>query len=142
MGPRLLSGERAALRARRAEFEQFEPDVVVDSICFEPARAEDLVALFSAARRVVLISTADVYGEDVGCAPVTEARTPEPVSAYARAKPACERVVLEGLGSRATVFRPSHILGRTFLTASLWGRSAHLVDRIRRGLLVPAIDGG
>jgi nucleoside-diphosphate-sugar epimerase len=139
---RLLVGERAGLRDRVGELRRWAPDVVVDSICFDPARAEDLVALFSSARRVVLISTVDVYGEDVGGAPVTEARRPEPVSPYAKAKLACERVVLDGLGARASVFRPSHILGRTFLTASLWGRSPHLVNRIQRGLLVPAIDGG
>jgi nucleoside-diphosphate-sugar epimerase len=139
---RLLHGERAALKARSSELERFGPEVVVDSICFDPQRAEDLVALFPNARRVVLISTVDVYGEDVGCAPISEARMPAPVTAYARAKLACERVVLDGLGARATVFRPSHILGRTFLTASLWGRSPHLVNRIQRGLLIPAIDGG
>jgi nucleoside-diphosphate-sugar epimerase len=142
LGARLLMSDRAALRDRASELQRWAPDVVVDSICFDPVRAEDLVALFSSARRVVLISTVDVYGEDVGGAPVTEARRPEPVSPYAKAKLACERVVFEGLGARATVFRPSHILGRAFLTASLWGRSPHLVDRIRRGLPVPAIDGG
>jgi nucleoside-diphosphate-sugar epimerase len=91
---------------------------------------------------VVLISSVDVYGEDVGCAPVTEARAPAPVTPYAKGKLACERVVLAGLRERATVFRPSHILGRTFLTASLWGRSPYLVSRIQQGKPVPAIDGG
>jgi nucleoside-diphosphate-sugar epimerase len=139
---RWLRADRAELRAQAAELAQFAPEVVVDSICFDPARAADLVALFGAARRVVLISSVDVYGEDVGCAPVTEARVPAPVSPYAEAKLACESVVLDGLRERATVFRPSHILGRTFLTTSLWGRSAHLVRRIQQGKPVPAIDGG
>lgn len=137
-----LHTERAALRSHAAALARFDPEVVVDSICFEPARAEDLVALFANARRVVLISSVDVYGEDVGGAPVTEKRPPNPVTAYAKGKEACERIVLAGLGSRATVFRPSHILGRTFLTTSLWSRSPYLVDRLRKGKAIPAIDGG
>ena len=48
---RMLAGERSALRTHAAALEAFAPDVVVDSICFEPAQAEDLVALFSSARR-------------------------------------------------------------------------------------------
>jgi nucleoside-diphosphate-sugar epimerase len=40
------------------------------------------------------------------------------------------------------VIRPSHILGRGFLTTSLWSRSPYLVDRIMKGKPVPAIDGG
>jgi nucleoside-diphosphate-sugar epimerase len=49
--------------------------------------------------------------------------------------------VLDGLRERVMVFRPSQILGRSFLTASLW-RSAYLVSRIQEGEPVPAIDGG
>lgn len=141
-GVRLLRGERSELGARAAELADFSPDVVVDSICFDAVRAKDLVELFSRARRVVFISSVDVYGEDVGGAPVTEERAPRPVTPYARGKLASEKVVLDGLGARATVIRPSHILGRTFLTTSLWGRSPHLVDRPRRGKPIPAIDGG
>lgn len=141
-GVRLLTGERQALRAHAEALSKFAPDVVVDSICFEPARAEDLVALFQGVRRLVLISTVDVYGEDIGAAPVTEERPPEPVTPYALAKLACEALVQEGLGARATIFRPSHILGRTFLTTSLWGRSPYLVSRLEQGKAIPAIDGG
>jgi nucleoside-diphosphate-sugar epimerase len=142
VGARMLQGERATLREQRERLAAFAPEVIVDSICFEPARAADLVELFPAARRVVLISSVDVYGEDIGARPVTEERVPAPVTAYAKAKLACEQVVLNGLGPRATVFRPSHILGRTFLTASLWGRSPYLVDRLRKHKPVVAIDGG
>jgi nucleoside-diphosphate-sugar epimerase len=141
-GVRLLRGERSELRAHAPALAEFAPDVVVDSLCFEPARAEDLVQLFAGVRRVVLISSVDVYGEDVGAAPVTEERSPRPVTPYARGKLASETVVLQGLGARAAVFRPSHILGRTFLTTSLWGRSPYLVSRLLQGKPIPAIDGG
>ncbi|APV48683.1 hypothetical protein BWI17_02680 [Betaproteobacteria bacterium GR16-43] len=138
----MVRAERSELRSLAPTLKDFAPEAVVDSICFEPARAEDLVALFPAARRVVLVSTVDVYGEDVGGMAVTESRAPNPVTPYAKGKLACERVVLEGLGPRATVIRPSHMLGRTYLTTSLWGRSPYLVDRVRKGKPIPAIDGG
>jgi nucleoside-diphosphate-sugar epimerase len=141
-GARRLRVDRNQLRAAAPHFEAFDPDVVVDSICFSADQAKDLVALFPEVRRLVLISSVDVYGQDVGGAPVKEERKPEPVSDYARAKLECEQIVLGALSRRATVFRPSHLLGQTFLTASLWGRSPHLVDRIRRGKPIPAIDGG
>ncbi|QJR15249.1 NAD-dependent epimerase/dehydratase family protein [Usitatibacter palustris] len=139
---RALVAERSELRSHATELAAFAPEAVVDSICFEPERADDLVALFPAVKRVVLVSTVDVYGEDVGGMPVTEERVPAPVTPYATQKLACERIVLAGLGARATVVRPEHILGRTYLTASLWGRSPYVVDRIRKGKPVPIIDGG
>lgn len=139
---RVLRAERNNLRGHAAALAQFAPEVVVDSICFDAERAADLVALFSDARRIVLVSTVDVYGEDIGAMPVTEERPPQPVSPYAKGKSAAERLVLGGLGPRATVFRPSHMLGRTYVTTSLWGRSPYLVDRVRKGKPIPAIDGG
>ncbi len=139
---KVLRGDRAELRDHAAVFAALAPDVVVDSICFHADQAQDLVSLFADCRRVVLISSVDVFGEDVGGQPVTEERAPEPVTDYARGKLESELVVLEGLGPRATVFRPSHILGRGFLTASLWGRSDIVVDRIARGKPIAAIDGG
>ncbi len=137
-----LVADRADLRFHADDLDRFAPEAVVDSICFDPDRAQDLVELFPKARRVVLISSVDVYGEDVGAMPVTEKRDVAPVTPYAQGKAACERVVLENLGRRATVIRPSHILGRGFLTTSLWSRSPYLVDRIRKGKPIPAIDGG
>ena len=51
-------------------------------------------------------------------------------------------MLIDGLGPADTAFRPSHILGRGFLTTSLWSRTPYLVDRIRKGKVIPAIDGG
>jgi nucleoside-diphosphate-sugar epimerase len=142
VAPEEMLADRAELRSRASEIARFAPDAIVDAICFSPAQAEDLLAIAGAARRVVLISTVDVYGEDIGGSPVSEERKPVPVTAYARGKLECERLVLSALGPRATVVRPSHILGRGFLTTSLWGRSPHLVDRIRKQKGIAAIDGG
>jgi nucleoside-diphosphate-sugar epimerase len=141
-GVRVLQADRTALRSEAKALAAFSPEAVIDAICFQPAQAQDLVDLFPDARRVVLVSSVDVYGEDVGGMPVTEERDPHPVTPYATAKAECERIVLSGLGRRATIVRPSHMLGRTYLTTSLWSRSPYLVDRIRKGKPIPAIDGG
>lgn len=141
-GARHVAADRLRLREHAATLRAFAPEVVVDAICFQPAQAQDLVDLFSDARRVVLISSTDVYGEDVGGAPVDESRAPAPVTGYARGKLAAERVLLDGLGARATVVRPSHMIGRGFHLTSPWSRNATVADRLRRGLPLPLIDGG
>ena len=91
---------------------------------------------------MVLVSSTDVYGEDIGGAPVDESRPPAPAIGYARGKLAAERVLQGGLGPRATVVRPSHMIGRGFHLTSPWSRNATIADRLRRGLPLPVIDGG
>ena len=137
----VIQGERDALGDHAAAFKRFAPEAVIDSITYKPDQAQVLVDLFPDVPRLVVISTVDTYGEDIGGAPVTEEREPQPVSDYGIGKLACERLLL-ALGERVTIFRPSHILGRGFLTTSLWSRSPYLVDRVRKGKYVPAIDGG
>ena len=138
----VIHGERDELRAHTDEIATFAPQAVVDSICFQPDQAQVLVDLFAQVQRIVFISSVDAYGEDLGAAPVAETRDPAPVSDYGKGKLAAEKLLLNALGERLTVFRPSHILGRGFLTTSLWSRTPFLVDRIRKNRPVPAIDGG
>ena len=138
----VIRGERDELRAHADEIAAYAPEAVVDSICYRPEQAQDLVDLFGQARRVALISSVDAYGEDIGGMPVTETRDPKPISEYGANKLACERVLFDALGKAVAVFRPSHILGRGFLTTSLWSRSPYFVDRLRKGKVIPAIDGG
>jgi len=137
-----IQGQREEIASHADEIAAFAPQAVIDSICYLPEQAQQLVDLFPEIERVILISSVDAYGEDVGAAPVTEDREPAPVSDYGKNKLACEQVLFGAFGERATAFRPSHILGRGFLTTSLWSRSPYLVDRIRSGLPVPTIDGG
>ena len=138
----VIQGERKALREHAQEIAAFAPEAVVDSICYLPQDAEDLAALFPQVRRLVFISSVDAYGEDIGCGPVTEERVPTPVTDYGKGKLACEKVLFGALGGKVSAFRPSHILGRGFLTTSLWGRTPYLVDRLQKGKVIPAIDGG
>lgn len=137
-----LRTDRADLADHRGELDAFAPDAVVDVICFQPEHAQQLLDLFAQVRRVVMISSVDVYGEDVGASLVTEERTPAPATPYARGKHAAEQILIEGLGSAATVVRPSHILGRGFKTAGLWGRTEHVLARVRAGLPICVLDEG
>ncbi len=138
----LIRGRRNEIRNKDLEISAFGPEVVIDSICYKPPEAEDLVTLFPEVQRLVMISTVDTYGQDVSWEPITESLTPQPVSDYGKGKLACEKRLLEAFGDRVTIFRPSHILGPGFLTTSLWSRSPCLVDRLRKGKAIPAIDGG
>ncbi len=138
---RVIQGERDDLYAQAKEIARFDPEAVVDAICFQPQQAQALIDLFPE-QRVVMISSVDVYGEDIGAMPVTEERPPTPVSDYGVGKLASEHLLFGALAERLIVFRPSHILGRGFLTTSLWSRTPYLVDRIRKGKPIPTIDGG
>ena len=138
----VVEGDREALLDHAAEFAAFRPEAVIDSITFLPHQAQMLADLFPDVPRVVVISTVDTYGEDIGAAPVTEEREPTPVSDYGKGKLACEHALFDALGDRVTIFRPSHILGRGFTTTSLWSRSPYFVDRLLKGKVIPAIDGG
>ena len=131
------------MRAHAAEIAAFDPrgGGRLDLLCADKTR-KTWSALFPKVRRVVFISSVDAYGEDIGAGPVTEERAPAPVTDYGKNKLACEKVLFDKLGRKVTAFRPSHILGRGFLTTSLWGRTPYLVDRIRQGKVIPAIDGG
>ena len=137
-----LHADRNQLTDHREQLEAFAPDAVVDAICFNPDHARQLVDLFPDVPRVVMISTVDVYGEEVGADLVTEDWQPNPMTPYAVGKAHAERVVLAGLGGNATIIRPSHMLGRGFLTNGLWGRTEHVVARLRAGLPVAVLDGG
>lgn len=141
-GARTVVGDRNELGKYRAELLSFRPDAVIDAVLRDEKRAREAAELFPSVGRYVFLSTVDVYGEDVGCAPVDEDREPDPKSSYGKDRLAAERFLFSALPGRAAAFRLSHILGRGFLTGSLRGRTPYLVDRIRRGKPVPAIDGG
>ena len=137
-----LPAERRALHAQGPALAAFAPEAVVDALCFDAADARDLASLFPQARRVVMISSVDVYGEDLSGRRMDEQSPAAPATAYARGKREAEVTLFELLGDRAAIVRPSHMLGRGFLTTSLWGRSPYLLHRLRKGLALPAIDGG
>lgn len=103
-GLAVISGERSEIRRHIEEIAAFNPEVVIDSICYNKTEAEDLVALFTDSQRLIMISSVDTYGEDTSFHPITETQEPQPVSEYGKGKVACERLLLEAFGQRVTIF--------------------------------------
>lgn len=137
-----FTASREAILEFADKLRSFRPNAVVDCICYEPSEAEALVQVFPDIERVVMISSVDVYGQDSSFVPIDENQPEQPESEYGKGKLESEQLLFAALGKRLTVFRPSHILGRGFLTTSIWGRSPHLLNRIRKGKPILTVDGG
>ena len=57
-----IRGDRNHLQASAQEFQRFAPDVVIDLVLSSGAQADELMKAFrGAARRVVMLSSTDVY---------------------------------------------------------------------------------
>lgn len=88
-------------------------DAVVDTSCFDP-RAADLSARYFAERtnRYLFISTISVH--DLGATEIVTEETAfatEPADSYGPLKAACEAIVRNSVGNRATIVRPGLIVG-------------------------------
>jgi 2'-hydroxyisoflavone reductase len=93
-------------------------DAVVDVAAYHPAVVDrSLAALGGAAHRYLFVSTVSVYADQripaAEGAPVLELEDPSDDSpdSYGARKAACEDLVREALGDRATVVRPGLIVG-------------------------------
>ncbi|WP_130838132.1 NAD-dependent epimerase/dehydratase family protein [Lachnoclostridium sp. Marseille-P6806] len=122
----------------------FGPDMIVDSTCFELSEAKTVAEALkhSPCRRLVFISTADVYGYPLSHLPMREGDPwNQPNNTYARNKKEIEIFYREELHDKGiaglTIVRPGYSMGKTFALGAL-GRDggAHIVSRIRRGLPV------
>jgi 2'-hydroxyisoflavone reductase len=95
---------------------QGEWDAVVDVACYLPQVALKAAAAFARVPRYVFVSTVSVYrGERFEDAPLLEPPSPWPESLvmehYGGLKAACEQVVRDAFGDRATIVRPGLIVG-------------------------------
>lgn len=118
----------------------FGPDLVIDCTCFDVTQASALVRALRRrpCRRLLFISTADVYGYPLSRLPMREDDPwGEPSGDYARNKLAIEELYAGAFDSgepRLTIIRPGYSLGKTFaMTAFGIHRGAHLATRIRQG---------
>lgn len=141
-GGRVFTGDRHDEAALKGAMQSFNPEVVLDFVCFNRAEAKSLVAaLPSSVRQVVFVSTVDIYGLPLTLLPMVEsgALSP-PTSTYATEKLATERALQGDLAARGialTIARPTFSAGRGFVI-SIFDRSArNLIARLRRGLAVP-----
>lgn len=113
-------------------------DVVIDNSGYVPRHVRDAVDLLGGrCRRYVFVSTVAVYPDAAGVfaedAPLAELADPsvEQVSGetYGPLKAECDRIVRDALGDKATVVRPTYIVGPGDTT----DRFTWWVDRIHRG---------
>ena len=140
MAVRTLTGDRKDFAVFEAAMQAGESwDCVIDMICFFPAEAESLVRAFRGkTTHLILTSTVDVYARPQPTHPIREDAPRAGVSAYGRAKVACEDIVLAA-GARgdfgATVLRPVHTVNNTGRIHNSFGKAdTRLFDRYARGL--------
>jgi nucleoside-diphosphate-sugar epimerase len=124
-------------------------DLAVDCIGFEPADAEQDLAVFGGtARQLVFISTDFVYDPARRRFPQTEDTDHylAPDDGYGGKKRACERVLLDAnsSGLAVTVLRPCHIYGPGSQLGCLprHGRDPELIRRLRDGESLALVGGG
>ncbi|HZO92509.1 MAG TPA: NAD-dependent epimerase/dehydratase family protein [Candidatus Baltobacteraceae bacterium] len=125
------SADVDALAARRW-------DAVIDTSTFQPdVVRRSTSALRDAASRYLFVSTVNVYAdistvgltEDAPLRPPPSAETTDAVERYGAGKAACEAIVSEAFGERATIVRPGLIVGPYDPT----DRFTYWAERLRRG---------
>ena len=133
-------GDRDRLDVLLPVFSEFQPDIVIDCTCFEIKQAETVLrALYTVpCRRLIFISTADVYGYPLTNLPMHEDDPwNKPNGKYAEDKKAIEALYQRAFWNRRpalTIVRPGYSLGKTFaLTSFERNRGQHLITRIRQG---------
>ena len=145
---RFYRGDRGHPSDLKAAIDDFRPDAVVDFVCFEPERVEELVPLLPDGAHYVLVSTVDTYGYPLARIPMREEDPLAPTrNSYGAAKRACEERVarlLTEVGRPATIVRPTYSFGVKSGMMSLfaWAGMKDQVPRMRAGMpvLVPG-DG-
>ncbi len=122
-------------------------DVVVDFLCYEPARATEAInAFLGRTGHYVFISSASVY-EKPPRSHVIDERTPlsNPFWQYARDKIACERLFMDAFHDRGfpvTIVRPSHTYGRSWIPTAFVSSDFTVAARMLEGKeLIVSGDG-
>ena len=133
-------GDRDKKEVLTEAFRDFEPDIVIDSTCFEIPQADTVVSALREVpcKRFLFISTADVYGYPLSRLPMGEEDPKNPPNGkYAEDKLAIEEFYRSRLKKTPigyTIIRPGYSLGKTFCMSAFGrDRGVWLVDRIRRG---------
>ena len=146
---RFYRGDRSRPADVQAALDGFRPDVVIDFVCFDPERVEELGRLLpGAAQHYVLVSTVDAYGYPLSRIPMREDDPRAPTrSPYGAQKRRCEEVAARmeaESGLPVTIVRPTYSFGAQSGMMSLfaWGGMAAQVPRMRAGLPVLAPGGG
>lgn len=146
---RFYRGDRNRPADVQAALDGFRPDVVVDFVCFDPERVEELSRLLpGAARHYVLVSTVDAYGYPLSRIPMREDDPPAPTrSPYGAGKRRCEEAAARlqaEAGLPVTIVRPTYSFGvrSGMMSFFAWGGMAAQAPRMRAGMPVLAPGGG
>lgn len=142
-------GNRKDAEPLRRAFDDFGADLVIDTICFEPAEAQ---ALYEITRRrirhLLFISTVDVYGYPLSRIPFREQDAFRPaVGEYAQKKRAIELFFEDKWqkeGFPVTIGRPSLSMGPDFCPMMFWDWGLRTVPKMKanRPILVPGDGNG
>lgn len=146
-GVEQLRGDRSAGAEGLAALAGQRWDAVVDCCGYVPRVVGASTArLRDAVGRYVFISTISVYrdfsrpgiDEDAPVAELDDPTTEDVPAHYGALKAACERVVADAFGERASIVRPGLIVGPHDPT----GRFTYWVERAERGGEILAPEGG
>jgi nucleoside-diphosphate-sugar epimerase len=138
-------GNRTQHDDLQAAIADFDPEVIIDFVCFDPEQALATAALLT--RRVqqyIFISTVDVYGYPLSHLPLREDDPWRPtIGQYAENKRLAEEA-LRGLPELPlTIVRPAYSFGFPFLISfNSHAQGRHILARLKAGrpVLVPG-DG-
>jgi len=127
---------------------QFNPDIVIDFVCFTPNQANDIIAVLKERiSQFIFVSTVDVYGYPLSVIPMHESDPWKKTnSTYAENKLQCEKIFRNAYNLKnfpLVVARPAYSMANDFvLTAFSREGGKYLIPRLRSGkpILVPG-DG-
>lgn len=142
-------GDRRDADALRRAFDDFRPDLLMDTICFEPDEARTLYEIaLGRIRHLLFISTVDVYGYPLSRLPFREGDEFRPaIGEYAQKKRAIERFYEEKWqeeGFPITIGRPSLSISPDFCPMMFWDWGLRTVPKMKANLpiLVPGDGSG
>jgi nucleoside-diphosphate-sugar epimerase len=148
-GVAFYEGSRGDSAALRLAFEDFGAELVIDTICFEPADAKALHDILrDRIRHLVFVSSVDAYGYSLSRLPFSERdafRAPTP--GYAANKRAIELFYEDRFrktGFPVTIGRPTLSIGPDFCPMMFLDWGVNAVARIKAGrpILVPGDGNG
>ncbi|MFM8322846.1 MAG: NAD-dependent epimerase/dehydratase family protein [Chloroflexota bacterium] len=146
---RTYSGDRGAAGDLAAALDDFQPDVVLDFVCYTPEQAQAALPLVQGrVRQYIFVSTVDVYGYPLSRLPFREDDPwhPETQSPYAADKRRCEalfKAAAQAGSLPLTIARPAYSFGPRFLLSFMSrDQGLHMLRRLQTGhpVMVPG-DG-
>ena len=142
-------GDRRDTETLRRAFDNFRPDLVMDTICFEPNDARTLYEMTRGhIRHLLFISTVDVYGYPLARLPFREGDEFRPaIGEYAQKKRAIEQFYEQKWkkeGFPVSIGRPSLSIGPNFCPMTFWDWGLRTVPKMKANLpiLVPGDGSG